>query len=220
MFAYLRLHELLHIGGRFWLRRTTHVPMVEVTVASGLISVVAGGGNMSIPADAIVSIRVHKKPVRVAAVLSPTNTDMGVVVSGAGTDEANGLYTVTGELNGLPVWTNSSLCYISSANPAPDYYWTLADESDLGLYLQTTIDTKPWLVDWEEDSGSLPVPAFSQATVNQTGYTNSDLWFVRIRLKDNTFEDFIMGEVSNQVTWVNTQAGANVAESDLDAVFA
>lgn len=145
---------------------------------------------------------------------------MGVVVSGAGTDEANGLYTVTGELNGLPVWTNSSLCYISSTNPAPDYFWTLADESDLGLYTQITIDTKPWLVDWEEDSGSLPVPAFSQATVNNTGYINSDQWFIRIRLKDNTFEDFIMGEVSNQVTWVNTQAGANIAESDLDAVFA
>jgi len=63
-------------------------------------------------------------------------------------------------------------------------------------------------------------PVRIASLASSTGYDNSDLWFVRIKLKDNSFEDIVMGTVGNQATWVNTQAGANIAEAALDGVFA
>lgn len=36
-------------------------------------------------------------------------------------------------------------------------------------------------------------------------------WIVRIHLVDQRYLDIYMGGVSNQATWVNTQAGANLA---------
>ncbi len=63
-------------------------------------------------------------------------------------------------------------------------------------------------------------PVRIASLASATGYDNSDLWFVRIKLKDNTFEDIVMGTVTNQASCVNTQAGANIAEGVLDNVFA
>ena len=189
----------------------------------------AGGGNMSIPANAIVSIRVHNKPVRIAATLSPVNTGMGLFVEGAGDSEADGLYVLTDASSAPVVWTSNNgytikydLDVPEGAGSNPQIIEPSTDVAYQADGVVSSVDAGAIAtLNWSDGfEGASPAPVVRQATVNNTGYINSDQWFIRIRLKDNTFEDFIMGEVSNQATWVNTQAGANIAESDLDAVFA
>ncbi len=62
--------------------------------------------------------------------------------------------------------------------------------------------------------------ALTSPTMTQDNYASSNSqisatpfrqWVVRIRLDDDKFFDVPMGKVGNQVTWVNTEAGAQIA---------
>lgn len=63
-------------------------------------------------------------------------------------------------------------------------------------------------------------PVFTYGANTDSQVTRTDQWFVRAKLKDNTAVDFLMGKITNEATWVNTQAGANIALAALDGVFA
>lgn len=54
------------------------------------------------------------------------------------------------------------------------------------------------------------------APVNDT--TNIQ-WYLKINLNDGTFVDIPMGKITNQGSWVNTQAGAEVARAAVTAIL-
>lgn len=80
---------------------------------------------------------------------------------------------------------------------------------------------------WEPETDSPFASRANNATLSQDNYpdpgdastlSNSQIsatpfvqWFVRVRSDEGWFQDLPMGQISNQGTWVNTQAGAEIA---------
>jgi len=61
-----------------------------------------------------------------------------------------------------------------------------------------------------------PTTLVNPIQLNQT-YTFSDRYVVRLSMNDNRFTDIVMGTVDNQASWVNTEAGANIARAAIVA---
>jgi hypothetical protein len=89
-----------------------------------------------------------------------------VLVSGAGSDEANGTYTARGEENGKPYYN-----LVDAANSVTDssIYWTTElwriNDSASDTYYESTEDVEfPWLVEtWEpSDVGTGPAPTVTE----------------------------------------------------------
>jgi hypothetical protein len=68
---------------------------------------------------------------------------------------------------------------------------------------------------------SAGVPTASTTLVNpiqlSQPYSRNTQYRVRLHFNDGRFDDIVMGEVANQATWVNTEAGANVARAAIVA---
>lgn len=60
---------------------------------------------------------------------------------------------------------------------------------------------------------SNPFPQNVSMTIGTPDY------FVRFYLRDGFYQDIPMGQVSNQVGWVNTSAGADQCITDISAVL-
>lgn len=69
----------------------------------------------------------------------------------------------------------------------------------------------------------LALPASITGTVFPPGVPVNDLvpanaqWYVRININDGTYVDLPMGSITNKGTWVNTQAGAEIARTEVSA---
>jgi hypothetical protein len=61
-----------------------------------------------------------------------------------------------------------------------------------------------------------PTTLVNPIELNQT-YTFDDQYVVRLSMNDNRFTDIVMETVDNQDTWVNTEAGANIARAAIVA---
>ncbi len=94
-----------------------------------------------------------------------------------------------------------------------------------GVLTQTLDDGTTYTVnlknvtDFQVLDGSTPVAPTTLVNpiqLNQT-YTFSDQYVVRLSMNDNRFTDIVMGTVANQATWVNTEAGANIARAAIVA---
>jgi len=112
-----------------------------------------------------ITILVDADPCGGEAVLACDTPIDAVVVEGAGTEEANGLYVPVGLVNGLTEYSKGGGYVIFSANEAPDQFWYI-NESESTLYFSSSLGAEnPWDTLYEENVGSLPNPTVRQATL-------------------------------------------------------
>jgi hypothetical protein len=80
-----------------------------------------------------------------------------VVVSGAGSAQANGTYVLTGSLNGKGVWTlsNDAMIFYNASEG-----WLINVSSEV-LYLSTDDTEFPWEAEYELNDGNNPIPTLT-----------------------------------------------------------
>jgi hypothetical protein len=90
-----------------------------------------------------------------------------VVVSGAGSTEINGTYTMTGTHNGKPYYNKGGLSVFDQfAISNSGAGWEIYDEGGDILYETSNNPAFPWLVtSWVVSIGVLPVPELTPTTV-------------------------------------------------------
>ena len=113
--------------------------------------------------------------VEVAVIADPCDTTFvlgcdtlvdAVVVEGAGSPEANGLYLPDGEFNGETLYRKDADTSIFAANPEPDRFWVIRTSSDGDLYVNDVDNEHPWdVLTWFVNDGISPAPAVRQATL-------------------------------------------------------
>ena len=100
----------------------------------------------------------------------------GYRVSGAGTQEVNGLYTHSGEYQGMPLFTNGQWWLLRYTMPSGSTWWYIADkdglDSDDGdMYRVRSASDCPPLDGWAKaKDGRLPAPRLLQVEDDTTGY--------------------------------------------------
>ncbi len=119
------------------------------------------GGN-------IIDIAVFPNPCGGEGVLACDYLIDAVVVDGAGSPEANGLYLRDGDYNGYPLYVNRVM-QIRTTNPPPLAGYTIFDTvGDVGLYgsIGENIEVlPPWGYSWQGIDGNDPAPTVRQATL-------------------------------------------------------
>jgi hypothetical protein len=90
-----------------------------------------------------------------------------VIVSGAGSPEANGTYTERGEYDGKPYYNLvGEPDEVFTSSIFWDENWTIADITITNLYISSEDVAFPWLVEaWEEANGFLPLPTLTPTNV-------------------------------------------------------
>lgn len=151
-----------------------------------------------------------------------------VLVSGAGTASVNGIYVPGPDVLGFSAyykdpsvpWPGGETIYQVAIGA-----WAIRADGDV-QYFHIDNHDYPWLVDsWTQNAGALPIPTVTQATAEDVaaeGISTSQIlatrekqYVVRLSMRNGRWFDIPMGLVSNQGTWVNTDAGASTAIEDL-----